>query len=398
MMRTLKRVAIAMLSVVLAAAGLAYLFAPHPPAVPQRLATVSELNAYFEALAQSGNPPAVSATVVKDGVTVYSGGFGLANPETGAGATPQTVYHWWSMTKVVTAVAILQLAESGALDLDDPVIHHLPFFDVAYDGQPRTDISVRQLLSHTSGLPDCVPAIIGWVHYDDIRIDQTALLKAKLPDYRELVFAPGTGAGYTNLGYLVLGAVIEAVTEMPYEDYIEKAVLAPLGMTSTGFVYRPDLAEDEARGSHPIVNLYTLFLPFLLDLQDLVASQDGSKWWLNRVYIDATPPTGLIGPATDVAVFMKAYLAAGQGAEVALLSPASIAAMMPRSDALDGRALGWAEFATTGRVFVQHRGGGPGFAAMMRLYPEEGLGIALFANGTALDDTQLVEAIAGMNW
>ena len=205
MMRIVKRAAIAMLILVLAAAGLAFLFAPHPPAFPQSLTTVSELDAYFEALAQSGNPPSVAAVVVKNGAVVYANGFGLANPETGAGATPETVYHWWSMTKLATAVAIMGLAEQGAFGLNDPVTQYLPFFDVAYDGQQRTDITIRQLLTHTSGLPDIVPAIIGWVHYDDRPVDQTALLKAELPEYRQLAFAPGAQASYTNLGYLVLG-------------------------------------------------------------------------------------------------------------------------------------------------------------------------------------------------
>ena len=398
MMRFLKRAGIVLLIIVLAAAGLVYLFAPHPPAIPQSLETASELDAYFEALAQSGTPPSLAAVVVKDGAVVYANGFGLANPETGAGASPETVYHWWSMTKVVTGVAIMQLAEQGALGLDDPVVQYLPFFDVAYDGQQRTDITIRQLLTHTSGLPDCVPAIIGWVHYDDRPVDQTALLKAKLPDYRELAFAPGAQASYTNLGYLVLGSIIEAVTHEPYEDHVANTILAPLGMTHTGFVYRSELAEHEALGSHPIVNLYTPFLPFLLDLKQLVRVQDGNKWWLNRVYIDATPPTGLIGSAGDLAIFMTAYLDAGQGAGATLLSPPSFAAMMPRSDTVDGRALGWAEFAISGRVYVQHRGGGPGFATIMRLYPDEKLGIAILANGTSLNDTEIVDAVAGMNW
>ena len=398
MMRIVKRVAIAMLIVVLAAAGLAYLFAPHPPAVPQSLTTVSELDAYFEALAQSGNPPSVAAVVVKNGAVVYANGFGLANPETGAGATPETVYHWWSMTKLATAVAIMRLAEQGAFDLNDPVMRYLPFFDVAYDGQQRTDITIRQLLTHTSGLPDIVPAIIGWVHYDDRPVDQTVLLKAELPEYRQLAFAPGAQASYTNLGYLVLGAIIEAVTHETFENHVAKTILMPLGMTRTGFTYRPELAEHEALGSQPIVNLYTPFLPFLVDLKKLVRIRDGNKWWLNRVYIDATPPTGLIGSAADLGTFMTAYLDAGQGAGATLLSPSSIAAMMPRSDEVDGRALGWAEFATTGRVYVQHRGGGPGFASIMRLYPDEKLGIAILANGTSLNDSEIVDAVAGMNW
>jgi CubicO group peptidase (beta-lactamase class C family) len=81
------------------------------------------------------------------------------------------------MTKIPTAIAILQLQEQGRLNIDSAVTEYLPWFEVTYPSDTSQVITVRDLLQHTSGLPDTVPAIIGWVHYDDATRDQTEIVK-----------------------------------------------------------------------------------------------------------------------------------------------------------------------------------------------------------------------------
>jgi CubicO group peptidase (beta-lactamase class C family) len=94
---------------------------------------------------------------------------------------------------------------------------------------------------------------------------------------------------------MVLGAIIESVSGQTYETYITQNVLQPLGMSQTGFVYTPAMAEHEAAGTLPVVHFYTPLLPTLLDPGTLIRERQGKLLWLNRVYIDATPSTGLIG-------------------------------------------------------------------------------------------------------
>ena len=110
---------------------------------------------------------------------------------------------------------------------------------------------------------------------------------------------------------MVLGAIIEAVAVQPNEAYITQNILKPLGMSCTSFVYTSEIAEHEAAGTLPVVHFYTPLLPFLLDTNALVHERQGKLLWLNRVYIDVTPSTGLIEPSTDVARFMIAYLNQG---------------------------------------------------------------------------------------
>jgi CubicO group peptidase (beta-lactamase class C family) len=293
------------------------------------------------------------------------------------------------MTKVATAVAVMQLYEEGKLDIDDPVISYLPYFSTGQQPDPLAQVTIRQLLRHTSGLPDMIPALIGWVHYDDEIYNQSKYLQRLMPDYARLRFEPDTKSAYTNFGYLVLGGLIEEVSGQSYEDYIIEHILEPAGMDLTNFLYTPEMRKHEASGSHPLLSMYTPMLPFLLDMKAFASHRQGMVYWLNRMYLDVTPSSGLIGSSHDVARFMLTYM----NTEL-LLTEDSKTAMLPNGNHPDGRPLGWSQYALDERLWLQHRGGGPGFATIMRIYPEESLGVAVMANGTNLPAEKIVETLA----
>jgi CubicO group peptidase (beta-lactamase class C family) len=303
----------------------------------------------------------------------------------------------------------LQLNETGRLKLDEPVTHYLPDFAVQYPAETNQPITIRHLLNHSSGLPDTVPAMIGWVHYQDEVVNQSELTQRHLPNYNKLRFAPGSKASYSNLGYMVLGAVIEAVSGQPYDQYVTEHILQPLAMTQTSFLYTTVLATHEASGSQPLVHLYTPLLPFLLDPGTLIRQRSGRTLWMNRVYIDPLPSSGLIGTAPDVARLLLAYLNGGELDGVRILSAQSVALMSHESQVLgegpniaayaQGRhGLGWYVIPEGGHMRLQHDGGGPGFATTMRLYPEKGLGVAILANGTDLDRDGITARLAEIDW
>jgi len=378
--------------VLLLAAGL-YAFAPHAPATPTHVANVADLESYLNQLTASGNPPGLSVVVVYNGSIVYNHAFGYGDGPRNLKATPETVYHWWSMTKIPTAIAVMQLQEQGKLNLDDEVTKHLSWFEVNYPSSSSPAITIRNLLQHTSGLPDTIPAMIGWVHYDDARRNQTDVLKKHLPEFNTLKFEPGTKAVYSNLNYMVLGAIIESVAGQTYESYITANILQPLGMSHTSFVYTPAMAEHESAGTLPVVHFYTPLLPTLLDSKALIRERRGKFLWLNRVYIDATPSTGLIGSAPDVARLMMAYLNSGSLNGKLILHPESVS-LLTDTAPIDGHSLGWFVGQSNGGRYLEHMGGGPGFATIMRVYPEKGLGIAILTNGTDMDRSGLADLLA----
>lgn len=388
----------ALLGVIVVLAGIYIWIQPRKPAPPAKFETTTDLEAYLRRLTDGQTPPGLSLAVVKDRDMVYLNAFGLAAP--GMLAEEDSAYHWWSMTKIVSAYAALHLAENGQLDLQAPVSDYLPFFEMEAGLEPR----VGDLINHSAGVGDATPAMIGWIHFtDDLPVNQTALLERIWPSYNTQKYAPGSQTHYSNLGYIVLGAVIEAASGMEFEQYVRETVLQPLGMAQTDFVYTPVMIP--AAGSHPRYELQALLLPRLVnDMEALVAERMGGRLWFNTVYTDYTPSSGLIGPVTDASRFLNAYLNQGQLEGQTVLNAAVIEQMKTGGRILTDRngyvaqGYGWQIGIRNASTYLEHRGGGPGFGTIMRLYPETGLGMVLMGNDTTVDYRILFDRMAEMDW
>jgi CubicO group peptidase (beta-lactamase class C family) len=172
--------------------------------------------------------PGLSLAVAKDGRLVYAAGFGLADKSTGAPVTPASLLRAASVSKTITAVALMKLAAEGRVALEDPVFGadgHLSELGNPVD--PRVgDITVGQLLEHSGG---------GWPNddndpmYTNPQLSSRELISWVLAN-RSLSAAPGTAYAYSNFGYCVLGRVIEEITGQTYEEYARQSVLLPCGV------------------------------------------------------------------------------------------------------------------------------------------------------------------------
>jgi D-alanyl-D-alanine carboxypeptidase len=388
-------------------------FLSAPPAAESAAASPFSLRAaeaHLASLVAAEAPPGLTAIVVKDGRVVYAEGFGVADGPRGVRSTPETVYRWWSITKVFTAVAVMQLAENGRLGLDDPVGKFVPGFSPLLDGQPARPITIRDLLSHSSGLPDAGNEILGWIHFeDDPALEQTALLEAVLPAYSHLASAPGTEGRYSNIGYMVLSAVIESASGEKFEDYITSHILEPLGMMHTDFEYPAVAADQIAVGSHP-VDVMVVPASLAIDLDLAVRERAKGRLWFERVYPDQTGPSGLVGPASDMARFMAAMLAGGELEGVRILSEESVNAMgshviavrfSPAPGKGYGFGLAWFLRNDAGRPSWSHGGQGMGMSSLISLFPEEGLGVLVVGNSTYLGrdfGASAVATLAAVDW
>jgi D-alanyl-D-alanine carboxypeptidase len=166
--------------------------------------------------------PGAAILVVKNGQTLYRQGVGLANLEHGVPIEPEMPFHLASLTKPLTATAILMLEEAGQLALDDPLTRFLPDYPLG-----KTIITLEHLLTHTSGVKNYTELPEWWaVHRQDFSVHELIGLFSSKPR----VSAPGTRWAYNNSGYALLGAVIEKISEKPYGQFIEERIFAPLGM------------------------------------------------------------------------------------------------------------------------------------------------------------------------
>src|SRR5688572_4069517 len=198
---------------------------PSPAAAPAAIVTAASQAS--EAALKAG-APAVQVAVSDRGRIIYAAAFGVSDRESATAATPRSVLQVGSITKQFTAAAILRLAERGALTLDDRIEKFVPEFN------PRgATITLRQLLSHTSGMRRAwFPPGPPW---PDLTAPATrAQVIQGLNSGQLLDFAPGVQWSYSNAGYMLLGYAIESITGRSYADFIHTELALPLGLIATG--------------------------------------------------------------------------------------------------------------------------------------------------------------------
>ena len=188
-----------------------------------------------------------SAVLVRNGVVIRHFEYGLADRDSMQKVDERTIYHWASVTKTLTAVAIMQLRDRGRLSLDDKVTTWVPELRQVHNPYgSMDDITIRMLLSHTSGFQNGTwPYGSGasWEPFEPTRWEQ---LVAMMP-YQEIHFPPGSKYSYSNPGFIYLARVIEVITGDPYQSYVQKNIWTPLGMTRSYFGATPYfLAADRA--------------------------------------------------------------------------------------------------------------------------------------------------------
>jgi CubicO group peptidase (beta-lactamase class C family) len=211
---------------------------PLPPVVAP-VAIVTAARQAAEAALVAG-VPAVQIAVSERGQIIYSEAFGVTDKQSATAATPRSVLQIGSVTKQFTAAAILRLAERGALTLDDRIEKFVPEFN------PRgATITLRRLLSHTSGLPrDWFPPTA----IPNLTAPVTREQTIKALNGQPFAFAPGTNWSYSNAGYMLLGYAIESITGMSYADFIHTELALPLGLIDTGVCGTANLPLPEGYG------------------------------------------------------------------------------------------------------------------------------------------------------
>ena len=180
--------------------------------------------------------PGLAIGIVHDQELVWAKGFGVSDLGAEKAVGPRTAFRIGSITKLFTATAILHLRDAGKLRLDDPVSEHLPWFSVrsSFEGEP--EVTVRHLLTHTSGLPR-EAAFPYWTTHDFPTSEQ---IREALPG-QNAIFPPASKYKYSNLGIALLGEIVATVSGESWADYLRKHVFTPLGMSSTSALPGEDL-------------------------------------------------------------------------------------------------------------------------------------------------------------
>jgi CubicO group peptidase (beta-lactamase class C family) len=347
-----------------------------PQADPELLAAA---RATIAALMRHHHVPGLSVAVTGPSRLIHAEGFGRADVARNRPATPDTAYLWFSMSKIATATVAVRLADEGILDLDAPVSEHVPAYRARAGEQP----TVRHLLSHTAGAPNPLP--VRWVLPADATDAEVRSITQRILDrHGHPSRSVGGPARYSNVGYLVLAEVISAAAGEPFEDHVRRVLLQPAGMHATG--YRPPDTADRATGYVRLPRGLAPALRMALPA-GIVGGRSGHLVALRPFRVAGAGYGGLVGGVTDAARLLRLHLADGLVDGTRILRPGSARAM--RDIRAPGRpfdlGLGWfcrpADRAAH-PAFVEHWGTGGGFWNALRLYPDQGVGIAVMANTT----------------
>ena len=340
--------------------------------------------------------PGFSVAAVKKDQILLTKGFGLADIKQETPSTPETIYMWFSMTKIATATAIMQLVDKGKLDLDDKVSEYIPNFPTSKDSQsPR----IRHLLNHSSGLANPIP--IRWVHpASEPGLDSNEFFNKLITKHGKLKFTPGEKASYSNLGYLALGNIITASSGMTYKDYVTTNILKLTGMQQTDFYYNENMLESAAVGYQKRWSAMSLLLPLMRVPKGVVGKRVGDYIAFNRFYLDGSAYGGLIGNIRDAARLIQVHTNDGWVDGIQILSKESV--KLTQQISATGNRLdvgfGWfREHDSSEQVsYLQQIGGGAGFFNVMRIYPKESLGIVVMGNSTSYNIEQVIDIVRSM--
>ena len=189
------------------------------------------------------NLPGLSMGIVYDQELVWQKGFGYADLEKKIPMTPQTIFRVASITKLFTSTAIMQLRDAGKLRLDDPITKHLKWFQIKHRYPEAPEITIRHILTHTSGLP----REAAFPYWTDHKFPTMEEIKEKLPK-QETIFPSETKWKYSNLAMALLGEIVVSASGKDYETYITDHILKPLGMTNTSVFLTKEQKKNLATG------------------------------------------------------------------------------------------------------------------------------------------------------
>jgi len=329
--------------------------------------------------------PGIQYVVIDKHSTLFSHSVGLSNVEQDIALNVNQTMAAFSMTKTLTAIAVLQLVERNKINLDDKIAE---FVEHPYN----PDITIRHLLNHTSGIPNPIP--LKWVHLaqNHSGFDEQAALEKILDENSSLDFQPGENYKYNNIGYWLLGSVIERASGQKFSDYLTQYVFQPLDLSPYEIGFQIYNENNHAKGYLKKWSFMGLFGRFLLDSNIIGENEKG---WLHikNVYLNGPSFGGVIGTASAFSKILQDLLST----ESRLLAQMSKQLLYQRQYLNSGSeidmTLGWHIDKLNGVRYYYKEGGGAGFHCEMRIYPDNGLASVIMTNKTSFNSRNILSEL-----
>lgn len=309
--------------------------------------------------------------------------YGLRNIERGEEVDTATTYHLYSITKTFTALSVLQLAQAGKVELSKRASFYLPGFPY------EESITIEQLLSHTAGIPNPLP--LRWIHLanEHDSFNRNAFFAEIFRKHHRLQFKPGTNFKYSNLGYVLLGQLVEQVSGFSFEEYVTKQIIerCKIRPRELGFKLIPSI---HAVGYHKFYSFSNALFGLLIDKGKYMGRREGRWQPFYPFYNNGTAYGGMFGSLSGLVTYGRALM---QPDSVLLdnqyrkrLFTEVIAGNKPR-----GMSLSWFKGVLKHKPYFAHAGGGGGYYTELRVYPELKAGSVIMYNRSGMRDVRMLD-------
>lgn len=343
---------------------------PSSTTAPPASKEAAQIGAYLQELVDRHQIPGLTLAATRNDTIIYTGAFGFRNLTTKEPMQPGYFFHWASVSKTFVATAILQLVEKGEIKLEDKVITYLPYF--RQKDEDYKNITIRQMLNHTSGIGD-----VEDYEWDKPQNDEAAPERyVRSLENDKMLFTPGKDWSYSNTAFEVLGVVIATASGMPFEVYVKKNILEPLGMEHSSFIY-PEIPDSLSVTGHmwaakPVVS---------------------PVYPYNKIH---APSSTLNSSVLEMTHYAMANLHRGQYKGTQLLSDSSYDLLWTNSVNLKDKpaiGAGWFLNAHKGLKTVSHGGGDTGFRSFLLLVPEKNISVMLACNYELCPSREIAHAV-----
>lgn len=344
-------------------------------------------NQFFEEMIRDSVTPGLQYIILNTDSTIFEFNGGVSDLEKKVNMSASTTLNAFSVTKTFTALAILQLEGERKLSVDDPAREYLEFMPY------KPDFSIHQLLNHTSGLPNPLP--LKWIHtlQEHESFDYKKFVKSIVNKNDQLNSKPGEKYSYSNIGYLLLGEIIENVSGEDYRSYIMNNIIKKsllIGDAYLGFVI-PDTL-NHAHGYIKKWSLLNFALNFLFDKSKYI--EDTYNGWnqFKYFYMNGYPFGGLIGNARGFAKYLQALLRDNQ-----LITNSGRSKLFGTQKIKNGqiidRCLSWYKDKLGQYIYYSHSGGGGGYYCEIRIYPVVKIASVIMFNRTGVNEERVLDKV-----
>jgi len=279
-------------------------------------------------------------------------------------------------------LAVLQLAEYGKIGLNQPIIHYLSDF------QYGTEITIKQLLNHTAGIPNPVP--LSWIHLDSEQntFDRNQFFKPVFDKNNKAKSKPEEKYAYSNLGYIILGQLIESVSGKTYEEYVFEHIIQKLPINNNDLTFTVADSEMHATGYHKKMSFSNFVLGFFINKSKFMENSAGKWRSFKPFYVNGAPYGGLIGKPTAFVKYIQELLKDNN----ALISN-EYKQLLFQENKNTGMCLSWFAGELDGNKYFAHAGGGGGYYCEIRIYPDIKIGSVIFFNRTGMSDERYLDKL-----